>query len=223
MGFVLGSHTQDGFKINTRAVYTAKNAETEPEPGPFDEGYGNVRLLPRDGMILFCINCGETCRPTMPAAYTMVESIMKSFGDSHKKCEYDDDKGHACSCCFEFGHDSAFCHLLEYNGDYEAWWKGPDSGLSSKALMVELLDFPDLPWIDYGDYLYRVPADADDFGRCFRMITAFPELRARIDLPTRNPTWSKFFPVWQALEDLYMDAKDHELYLQLESLLEHAD
>lgn len=80
---------------------------------------------------------------------------------------------------------------------YVEWACGDDSGISSKTMLGAII----------GVHIERypgVPRDPSDFGRCYRMLQLFPELRPRIDeVPARLPSWSRFVERWPELERMY--------------------
>jgi hypothetical protein len=80
---------------------------------------------------------------------------------------------------------------------YYDWADGPDSGLSSKTIVQTLVGI-DLLWPHWEP---RTPHDADDFGRCSRMLKVLPELRARMpEVAARHPEWSALVAHWDELE-----------------------
>lgn len=62
----------------------------------------------------------------------------------------------------------------------ERWWKGLDVGTSSAALFSV---FCERQFKFHAEEMGQrnVPHDADDFGRCFRLIELFPEWRAQLN------------------------------------------
>jgi len=70
------------------------------------------------------------------------------------------------------------------------WIVGRDTGTSSKTIwavmMHAVIDELNHTYI----YMYDVPQDPDDFRRCVKLITLFPEWRSRL------PEVSKMFPAW---------------------------
>lgn len=52
------------------------------------------------------------------------------------------------------------------------------------------------------------PWDADDFGRCYRLLQAFPEWHARLpEVGVAHPIWVPMLNVWGQLESLYEAGK----------------
>ena len=83
------------------------------------------------------------------------------------------------------------------------WLGGPDTGLSSKAIALAALGAPP-ERLDY-------PHDADDFGRCFRLLAACPEAKAGRDWLANNggPVWAALIARWDDIEAAYL----HDLQL----------
>ena len=49
------------------------------------------------------------------------------------------------------------------------------------------------------------PHDPDDFGRCHRLLQAFPEWRSRLDEMRAHPGWGPLVDAWSELEALYAE------------------
>ncbi len=69
------------------------------------------------------------------------------------------------------------------------WWMGLDVGESSTVIYSALSNTPDLLSVFHNRYNDAVPQDADDFGRCVRLLEAMPEWKAR--LPEVAAAWPK--------------------------------
>lgn len=83
------------------------------------------------------------------------------------------------------------------NMGLDAWLKSDDTGLSSKY-MVRVLKHKDksgqIHW----------PHDPSDFGRCFMLLEAVPELRENLgDMSQTCKEWKALVENWQELCDLY--------------------
>lgn len=82
------------------------------------------------------------------------------------------------------------------------WLSGNDTGLSSKTIMGAFLgtqvDSPDMPW------------DADDFGRCYRLLKLFPEWRNKLHVVSEKyPAFTPAERVWDLVETLYETGDYH--------------
>lgn len=53
-----------------------------------------------------------------------------------------------------------------------------------------------------------IPYDPEDFGRCHRLLFAFPEWRARLpEVAARYPEWVPFVAAWDELAALYVEGE----------------
>jgi hypothetical protein len=78
------------------------------------------------------------------------------------------------------------------------WLLGRDTGISSKTMlyMHVIGKYP-----DYGD----IPYDPDDFGRCYRLIQQFPEIKKSFPkICMISESWKRLIFEWQELETLYI-------------------
>lgn len=80
------------------------------------------------------------------------------------------------------------------------WIVGPDTGVSSKTIWATMTGAAMDPWRS-GE-----PHDGDDFGRCHRLLRAFPEWRERMpEVAVRFPIWMAIVREWDALTALYLE------------------
>lgn len=76
------------------------------------------------------------------------------------------------------------------------WLLSGDTGISSETICAVMV----------GATARRVdiPYDTDDFGRCYRLLTLFPEWRARLpEVAKRFPKWGPMVMAWDELTSLY--------------------
>ena len=160
-----------------------------PTPGHEE---GHIRILPPG--VLFCAHCGDHYEMARPVATNVLVGAMNGFTYDHKKCPKEE-RGIACDFCFMFGHARLDCPRLRYS-DTTSWFHGPDTGMSSKTLYFKLV---------FGaiEDQSQAPRDADDFGRCYRFLKAFPQYRPRITEMRDVPGWGKIADAWDELEALY--------------------
>ena len=149
-----------------------------------------------DGGGVFCRHCGANYAPAIPAPINILTATYAAFDKTHRGCKLDATRGVACSFCFRFGHDEAGCTRVDYQGDAHAWLRGPDTGLSSKTIWRFMMG------VKYGDR-DSYPYDPADFGRCYRLLKAFPEWRARIGEMATVAGWRLLVEHWDELERLY--------------------
>jgi hypothetical protein len=124
-------------------------------------------------------------------------AISKAFDKEHKKCRLIKALGLSCFHCLRFGHEPKACPRLDYKGDPERWWNGPDTGRSSKAIWRQLRE--GIAPTEKN----TVPRDPDDFGRCHRLLEAIPGWRDRIGEMRSNSEWAGLAEAWDELEKLY--------------------
>lgn len=82
------------------------------------------------------------------------------------------------------------------------WWRGTDVGQSSAALFHVFCD-ESLKWCSNEMGCSATPSDADDFGRCHRLLVLFPEWRSRlveVAMKYPNTAWPKIVARWSELE-----------------------
>ncbi|MDV1094995.1 hypothetical protein ACSI5N_25565 (plasmid) [Raoultella ornithinolytica] len=88
-----------------------------------------------------------------------------------------------------------------------AWLASDDTGASSRFMAGILSERQ--PLGHHGDY----PRDADDLGRCIRLLEAAPELVGNFDrLKHCGPYWQLVTINWKRWEALYRDENYAELY-----------
>lgn len=76
------------------------------------------------------------------------------------------------------------------------WIVGPDTGTSSTTIWAVMMGatYP----------RQSRPSDASDFGRCYRLLEAIPEWRARLpEVAEAHPEWAPLVAVWAELEDIW--------------------
>jgi hypothetical protein len=91
------------------------------------------------------------------------------------------------------------------------WILGRDTGTSSKTI-----------WAVMTGSTCRDPGrpyDADDFGRCYRLLTLFPGWRVRLsEVTAQFPMWTPLVEAWDDLTALYEGGKFRELYDRIRSM-----
>ena len=91
------------------------------------------------------------------------------------------------------------------------WLLGGDTGTSSETICAVMTGSK----IDDAD----VPYDAGDFGRCYRLLTAFPAWRARLpEVAARYPEWAPLVREWDSLTAEYIANKP--MYERLRALID---
>lgn len=130
-----------------------------------------------------CHNCGVEQEMAWPMSLAVMSAAGRAFEKEHAKCE-PSERGRAR---FRFTTP-------------EEWRASWDTGISSATIWSVCMDrraFSDLP---VGD----VPQDPDDFGRCYRLLRAFPEWRAKLPrVADLYPAWKPLVARWDDLTRLY--------------------
>jgi hypothetical protein len=124
----------------------------------------------------------------------------------------------------------------EYNRDdvkatdamgLRAWLASDDTGMSSRFMAFVLAPLAGLgsvpnPRNDFQDC--PPPYDPDDFGRCYRLLRAVPELRRHIPAmgTGHGAVWARLAAEWAELEALYEkelpSGKAPELYRRMQAI-----
>ena len=100
------------------------------------------------------------------------------------------------------------------------WLLSGDTGLSSKAMLAAALAAQgDVTKADLLSPRPEHPYDEDDFGRCYRLIEAIPEVADHMDaIAKMSPTWRRMVAAWPELSATWRGKKRQEVYLQLLAL-----
>lgn len=92
------------------------------------------------------------------------------------------------------------------------WIVGRDTGLSSKTIWAVMMGVKDC---------CSVPLDADDFGRCYRLLALIPEWRERlVEMGEAFPDWVPLAREWDKLEEMYLQENNKGMYDFMETLRE---
>ena len=102
------------------------------------------------------------------------------------------------------------------------WIIGNDTGTSSKSIWAVMMGVLKEPTRCGGKY--NVPHDNSDFGRCYRLIKAIPEWRARLEeVALIFPAWAPIIREWDRLQRLFeAKANSTDLYNLLRTLGEES-
>ncbi len=86
------------------------------------------------------------------------------------------------------------------------WILGRNTGVSSKTIWAVMTES------DGADCHFDIPHDAQDFGRCYRLLQSFPDWRKRIqEVADQFPKWGLFVLNWDKMTDLYEQGDEWEL------------
>lgn len=126
-----------------------------------------------------CLNCGTEESVHYPVRIGVLKAIGTAFEREHKNCK----PSEAGRKRFEFATP-------------DEWIRSWDTGISSKVLWTF--------FTGRGVAERCAPHDPDDFGRCYRLLKAFPEWRARLfEVGETFSEWSPLVLRWVELESLY--------------------
>ncbi len=136
-----------------------------------------VVLGGKPGEVAFCERCGKGLNLVMPIEIGIFVAASKAFEKIHRKCQ----PGKY--------HEKPTTTLSE-------WLAGRDTGTSSKTLYAASTGVR----MDH----YDIPYDPSDFGRCYRLVKAFPQVRDGFrNLKHLCPKWVPFAEHWDELAALY--------------------
>jgi len=83
------------------------------------------------------------------------------------------------------------------------WLLSDDTGISSKNIIRRFLNLPIEP--------FGWPHDADDFGRCYRMLKICPFIKITL-MTNVDKIWADLVDKWQELSNLYEKGKGVEIW-----------
>lgn len=107
---------------------------------------------------------------------------------SHKSIDYSDFKRNDLIEIIE--------KLIEDKDRIMNWFKDGDVGASSKTMANYFSDM-----IDFEIYY---PHDPGDFGRCYKLLIAFPEWKIRIlEISALSKQWKNLAENWDRLTEMY--------------------
>lgn len=91
------------------------------------------------------------------------------------------------------------------------WILSNDTGTSSKTIWAVMMH------AQCADPGY--PHDADDFGRCYRLLQHFQGWRARLpEVATRYPMWTPLVAAWDELTAFYEQKNYRALYDRIDAM-----
>jgi hypothetical protein len=139
---------------------------------------GHVRMV---GSRLECRHCGDTHIIFTPCEIPVLIATARAYAESHAACVPSD------APALRFRFDSP-----------EDWLERGDTSASSRVIWETLMGRGCTS--DGGD----VPRDPAEFGRCYRLLLAFPAWRGRLpEVAARHPVWSPYVDGWDVLCALY--------------------
>jgi hypothetical protein len=108
----------------------------------------------------------------------------------------------------------------------EAWLASDDIG-SSSLFIASILAPADITFPKRGERKSRAdyPSDADDFGRCHRLLQVMPEWRDQLDQVARagGPVWARLVANWEELTALYGTKEGDGVFRRITALVKEAE
>lgn len=110
-----------------------------------------------------------------------------------------------------------------------AWLLSDDTGISSRAIARHLSRHAGMatpiPREKHWHGNDSHPRDRGDFGRCYRLLEAVPELRSHLaKMAELSPEWAGLVAVWDELESLYREelpsGNAPKLYARIKSIID---
>lgn len=144
-----------------------------------------------------------------PSQITIISAILNTFGD----CKVDAALvNKVAQCATAIVDEARRPRVMARDGMTVTEWLGSDdTGLSSKYLCSVLSGA-------FTAEFYH-PHDADDFGRCYRLLKAIPSLRSEsAKLKDCPAPWPALYNEWPELEKLYeqgLEKKDMKEFHKL--------
>jgi hypothetical protein len=139
---------------------------------------------------LFCLNCGGDFALNFPVPVDEMSKKMKAFDTLHKDCK------------------PTWTEPVNENPEQTEqfcanWWaENGEQGMSSKTMFNHLSKSLNLRRLK-NDYPCT-PSDPDDFKRCYKLLQAVPQWKARLnELKTISPVWEKLVDNWDKLTSMY--------------------
>lgn len=104
--------------------------------------------------------------------------------------------------CWDAEHADAWRAMKGVRVDSSDWLLSGDTGLSSLTIWATFTgQWQHLRW---GRKSASKPQDADDFGRCYRLLRRYPEWRARLhEVVPHCPGFAPLVAAWDELTSLY--------------------
>ena len=156
---------------------------------------------------LFCFNCG-TFQDFVTMPVFMATDFLKSFEKHHKNCQ-----------------KTWIEPVNETNGkteyENENWWMiHGEQGISSKTMFNHLSDRNRVQ-ISYNECH---PLDPDDFRRCYLLLKAVPQFKAKLDrLKPLSEVWANLIENWdrltEMLEEQMATKKENGMYEFMKTLI----
>lgn len=141
---------------------------------------------------LFCFNCGTSYKMNLPQPVTIASAIMKQFAEDHKNCIK------TWTEPLNKGNEKT----EEQNANW--WAENGEHGLSSKTIFNRLCTTIGVRRLPMGSWGETTPSDPDDFKRCYKLLQAVPQWKAKLHLMKEvSPVWARLVDNWDKLTEMY--------------------
>ena len=128
-----------------------------------------------------CTRCGAEHKLDYPLDVWVLNALAEGFIKEHARCAVD---------------PAAVAARMRYTTP-EEWSASWDTGTSSWAIFGVMTGQKTTD-------TFSPPLDPGDFGRCYRLLRAFPTWRARLgEVAARFPAWAWLVACWDELTALY--------------------
>lgn len=135
---------------------------------------------------LFCFNCGASQKLPMPIPVNLASEWMMGFAKVHKDCEK------------TWTEPVAQTNEKTERENMNWWQKFGEQGISSKTM------FKYLGGVDITGRYECHPSDPDDFKRCYKLLQAVPQFKAKLYLMKGvSAVWSNLVDNWDKLTEMY--------------------
>lgn len=143
------------------------------------------------GEVMLCLHCGARQPVAFPIDIAVLAAAGKAYSATHRRCK----PNPAVAATVEQRRADAAKDPL-------TWFTGPDTGISSVTIWHVMTG---RQWPEEA-FSPNVPHDPDDFGRCHRLLQAFPSWRPRPpEVAARYPKWGPMVREWDRMTALYED------------------
>ena len=178
----------------------------DPEADDDDEeDYGPPSPWPRADHVVRkddggfrCTHCGRSQDMAFPCLIDVYVAASKAFAKLHARCQA------------PTSPHCTFCHSAEHLWDEHVgavchrpsdWLHCGDTDAGSRAIFHH--------FVNGQSFRPEVPLDPEDFGRCYRLLSApwAKQWREQIGEMARYPEWKPLVEHWEELERLYLEEK----------------
>jgi hypothetical protein len=154
---------------------------------------------PRQPMVVHCAGCEHEWAPLFaPAPLDLVSKLLKKA---------------KCPNCGKHPHFMGFVVRDTKPGDMMGWLHNGDTGVSSLTLWHAVMLKDPRPFIGPtpGQSLGGIPGDAEDFGRCYRMLQVETDkTKVAAGLLTVAKAYDRWAPIAQAWDELTVLYEEEE-------------